>query len=79
MNELNSEPLSQLQLHVVLLRVALVMVSVHSSKTLTKTNPEYGNAMKYNPPTFTLSAKEMRLVLSLPHRNKKHTSAKHCV
>ena len=29
-----SEPVSQLQLNVVLIRVALVMVSVHSSKTL---------------------------------------------
>jgi hypothetical protein len=32
-----TEPLSQPQLNVVLARVALVMVSVHSSKTLTKT------------------------------------------
>jgi hypothetical protein len=31
-----SEPVSQLQLNVVLLRVDMVMVSVHSSKTLTK-------------------------------------------
>jgi hypothetical protein len=31
-----SEPVSQPQLNVVLSRVALVMVSVHSSKTLTK-------------------------------------------
>jgi hypothetical protein len=32
-----SENVSQPQLNVVLLRVALVMVSAHSSKTLTKT------------------------------------------
>jgi hypothetical protein len=32
-----SEPVSQPQLNVVLVRLALVMVSVHSSKTLTKT------------------------------------------
>jgi hypothetical protein len=32
-----SEPVSQTQFNVVLIRVALVMVSVHSSKTLTKT------------------------------------------
>jgi hypothetical protein len=32
-----SEPVSQPQLDVVLIRVALVMVSVHSSKTLTGT------------------------------------------
>jgi hypothetical protein len=31
-----SEPVSQPQLDVVLIRVALVMVSVHSSKNLTK-------------------------------------------
>ena len=40
-----SEPVSQAQLNVALIRLALVMVSVHSSKTLTKTpsknfNPE---------------------------------------
>ena len=34
-----SEPVSQPQLNVVLIRVALVMVSVHSSKTLTKIIP----------------------------------------
>jgi hypothetical protein len=34
---LTSQPVSQPQLNVVLIRVALVMVSVHSSKTLTKT------------------------------------------
>jgi hypothetical protein len=34
-----SKTISQLQLNVVLIRVALVMVSVHSSKTLTKTIP----------------------------------------
>jgi hypothetical protein len=33
-----SEPVSQPQLNVVLIRVALVMVSVHSSTTLTKTS-----------------------------------------
>jgi hypothetical protein len=33
-----SEPVSQSQLNVVLVRVALVMVSVHNSKTLTKTD-----------------------------------------
>jgi hypothetical protein len=33
-----SEPVSQPQVNVVLTRVALVMVSVHSSKTQTKTN-----------------------------------------
>ena len=33
-----SEPISRPQLNVVLLRVALVMVSVHSSKTLTETH-----------------------------------------
>jgi hypothetical protein len=32
-----SEPVSQPQLNVVFIRLALVMVSVHSSKTLTKT------------------------------------------
>jgi hypothetical protein len=32
-----SEPVSQPQLNVVLIRVALVMVSVHSSKALRKT------------------------------------------
>jgi len=32
-----SEPVSHLQLNVILIRVALVMVFVHSSKTLTKT------------------------------------------
>jgi hypothetical protein len=32
-----SEPVSHPQLNVVLMRVTLVMVSVHSSKTLTKT------------------------------------------
>jgi hypothetical protein len=32
----NSEPVSQPQLNVVLIRVALVMASVHSSKTLSK-------------------------------------------
>ena len=38
-NELNfsSEPVSQPQLNIVLIRLALVVVSVHSSKTLTKT------------------------------------------
>ena len=35
--ERTSEPVSQTQLNVVLLRLALVMVSVHSSKTLIKT------------------------------------------
>ena len=35
--DLTSEPVSQPELNVVLIRVALVMVSVHSSKTLTKT------------------------------------------
>ena len=33
-----SEPVSQPQLNVVLIRVALVMVSVHSSKTLSRTD-----------------------------------------
>jgi hypothetical protein len=32
-----SEPISQPQLNVILLRVALIMVSLHSSKTLPKT------------------------------------------
>jgi len=32
-----SEPVSQLQLNAVLIRIELVMVSVHNSKTLTKT------------------------------------------
>jgi hypothetical protein len=32
-----SKPVSQPQLNIVLIRVAFVMVSVHSSKTLTKT------------------------------------------
>jgi hypothetical protein len=36
-NELTSGPVSQPQLNVVLIRVALVMISVHSSSTLTKT------------------------------------------
>jgi hypothetical protein len=36
----NSEPVNQPQLNVVLIRVALVMVSLHSSKTLTKTEYE---------------------------------------
>jgi hypothetical protein len=36
-----SEPVSQPQLNVVLIRVALVMVSVHRDKTLTKTVPLY--------------------------------------
>ena len=35
-NGRTSEPVSQPQLNVVLIRVALVMVSVHSSKTLTE-------------------------------------------
>jgi hypothetical protein len=35
--DLTSEPVSQPQLNVVFIRLALVMVSVHSSKTLTKT------------------------------------------
>ena len=35
-----SEPISQLQLNV-LIKVALVMVSVHSSKTITKTQDEH--------------------------------------
>jgi hypothetical protein len=35
--DLTSEPVSQAQLNVVLVRVALVIVFVHSSKTLTKT------------------------------------------
>ena len=35
-----SEPVSQPQLNVVLKRLALVMVSVHNSKTLTKTEVE---------------------------------------
>ena len=35
-----SKPISQPQLNVVLLRVALYMVSVHSSKTLTKTHEQ---------------------------------------
>jgi hypothetical protein len=33
-----SEPVSQPQLNIVFIRLALVMVSVHSNKTLTKTN-----------------------------------------
>jgi hypothetical protein len=36
-NKITSEPVSQPQLNVVFVRLALVMVSVHSSKTLTKT------------------------------------------
>ena len=32
-----SDPISQPQLNVVLIRVAMVMVSVHNNKTLTKT------------------------------------------
>jgi hypothetical protein len=39
-----SEPESQLQLNVVFIRVTLVMVSVHSSKTLTKTEPYHRTA-----------------------------------
>jgi hypothetical protein len=35
-----SEPVTRPQLNVVLIRVALVMVSVHSSKTLTNTGPD---------------------------------------
>jgi hypothetical protein len=35
-----SEPVCQLLLYVVLIKVALVMVSVHSSKTQTNTSPE---------------------------------------
>jgi hypothetical protein len=35
--DLTSEPVSQPQLNVVFIRLALVMVSVHSNKTLTKT------------------------------------------
>jgi hypothetical protein len=38
-----SEPVSQPQLDVVLIRVALVMVSAHSSKTLTKTSPKFSS------------------------------------
>jgi hypothetical protein len=40
-----SEPVSQPQLNVILIRVALVMVSVHSSKTLTKTNGKRRKAL----------------------------------
>jgi hypothetical protein len=36
------EPVSQPQLNAVLIRVALVMVSLHSSKTLTKTGALLG-------------------------------------
>ena len=39
-NGLNLESISQPQLNVVLIRVALVMASVHSSKILTKTDGE---------------------------------------
>jgi hypothetical protein len=37
MTDRTSEPVSQLQLNVILIGFALVMVSLHSSKTLTKT------------------------------------------
>jgi hypothetical protein len=37
----NSGPVSQPQLNVVLITAALVMVFVHSSKTLGKTNTKY--------------------------------------
>ena len=43
--DLTSEPVSQPELNVVLIRVALVMVSVHSSKTLTKTAGEVGGSV----------------------------------
>jgi hypothetical protein len=39
-----SEPVSQPQLNIVLIRVVLVMVSVHSSKTVTKTGVAHGYA-----------------------------------
>jgi hypothetical protein len=39
----NSEPVSQPQLNAVLIRVALIMVSVYNSKTLTKTNGKGSN------------------------------------
>ena len=41
-----SEPVSQSQLNVVLIRVALVMVSVHSSKTLIKTLPLFSKEQR---------------------------------
>jgi hypothetical protein len=49
--DLTSEPVSQPQSNVVFIRLALVMVSVHSSKTLTKTvtNLEH-SALNVVPP-----------------------------
>jgi hypothetical protein len=54
--DLTSEPVSQPQLNVVFIRLALVMVSVHRSKTLTKTPiNKKSYAIKY----FSLCLKEI--------------------
>jgi hypothetical protein len=54
-----SEPVSQSQLGVVLIRVALVIVSVHSSKTLTKT-VDLQHLFLFNTAT-TLELREVEL------------------
>jgi hypothetical protein len=68
-NGLKSEPVSQTQLNVALIRDALVMVSVHSSKTLTKTLRSGGKALGNKSPQ-AIAGSSLSLPPSLGFREK---------